>query len=112
MPSMIDMARAQCKQVDLVILTLVEMLREQRVRATPGEVAGKITGAPVREVAEKMAWMQNTLQVLERDHQTYMVTSLGAEVLRAEVGEWEPSPREQRRRDYVMASAQAGRMVR
>jgi hypothetical protein len=106
----LDQARMDCEPKHLVVMVLIENTRHQGQPATPHTIAPQIAGAPLRDVAEMLEDMLLRLKVLTRVPTGYMVSMLGAEVLRYEVEAWEPSPEEQRKRDMYSASAQVGRM--
>lgn len=117
--STVTEAQARLKEVDLVIMMLVEKLRHQGEPAHATAVASHIKGAPIAEIQKKLEFMVE-VGVLdkvvwragagERMPYSVAVSSLGAEILMLDVEGFSPSTLEQYRRDRLDASAQAGRM--
>jgi hypothetical protein len=102
--TMLDDAARKTDQADLVILSHVETLRDQREPVTAASPAALIGGAPVREMQRRMTRLAQLglLEVEPGLTPFYWLSAFGAELLRRELIGWTPSEREEQRRDREM----------
>lgn len=111
MAYLLDFARHNTDQRDIVVLATVERFRHACMESTPTAVAKTIRGASTERVAPVMVRLMHEIKALEivadRGRLEYAVSPLGAELLTADVEGWTPSPREQARRDASLRSAAA-----
>lgn len=101
---LLDHASMHTDKADLIILSHVETIRDQKQPATPSAVASLIGGAPVRDVSKRMQalWHLQLVELTTDNTDGVQLTELGAELLRRELIGWSPSIREERRRDWSM----------
>src|SRR4051812_25162195 len=103
--NLLDQAASRTDNADLVILAVVESLRDRDKKAVTSAVARQIRGAPFAAVAIRMEHMRH-LQLLDKpDGLSYALTLMGEELLRREMSGWTPSARENRRRESVARAA-------
>lgn len=106
--SSLHSVRAQIDTGDLVIMVVVENYAEGRDSvATPLAIAGAISGAPVRGVADKLERLAR-LGALKLDADGYHVTELGVAVMELDVDGFQPGQRETQRRDQELSRALNG----
>jgi hypothetical protein len=115
MPDLASQASAQMDHRDIIVMTLIERFNHEGVtRPNALSVAAHIKGAPINgvEVVLRRLARLEVLELLPETNNTtdYYVTSLGAEVLERDIEGWQPSSRENARREtYARLAAEATR---
>lgn len=100
--ALVDDVITQCKQVELIILLMVENIREAGSFANPHELRQLIPSAPASDLRERCERLVG-LGALDKTDNSYRLTYLGVEVLEREVEYFRPGVKETGRRDMEVA---------
>lgn len=99
--SQVDDVIGQIDILELVLMVVIENIREGRAEADPAAIQELVPSAPYVDLCQRLEQLVD-LGALDRTDLSYRVTLLGVEVLDREIDGFEPGRREQDRRDYEL----------